>query len=53
MPKQYIETFIESTIRGGIFMNCKGYAEASNKFLESHNGNKPTQYIIYLDANNS
>ena len=34
-------------------MNCKGYAAASNKFLESYNGNKPAQYIIYLDATNS
>ena len=33
-------------------MICKGYAEASNKFLESCKGNKPTQYIIYLDAKN-
>ena len=26
--------FIESTIRGGIPMNYKGYAEAKNKFLK-------------------
>ena len=33
-------------------MLCKGYAEANNKLLKSHNTNKPTSYIIYLDANN-
>ena len=31
-----IETyqFIESTIKGGIFMICKGYAEASKKLIQ-------------------
>ena len=27
--------FLESTIRGGISMICKSYAESNNKFLES------------------
>ena len=44
--------FIEITIKGGISMLCKGYAEANNKLLKLHNTNKPTSYIIYLDANN-
>ena len=43
-----IETyqFIESTIKGGIFMICEGYAEANNKLI---------QKIFYLDihSNNS
>ena len=34
--------FIESTIRDGISMIWKGYAEANNKFLNSHDSNKPT-----------
>ena len=44
--------FIESSIRGGISMICKNYAEANNKFLKSYDANKCTWYIIYLDANN-
>ena len=43
--------FVESTIREGISMICKGYAEANNKFLKSCDANKPTSYNIYLDAN--
>ena len=43
---------VESLIRGGISMICKGYAEANNKFLKSYDINKPTSCIIYLDANN-
>ena len=39
--------FFESTIRGGISMICKGYAEANNKFLKSY---KSTLYITYLYA---
>ena len=34
-------------------MICKGYAESSNKFFKSDNGNKPTSYIVYLNGNNS
>ena len=44
--------FVESTIKSGISMFCKGYAEVSNKFLKLCNVNKPTSYIIYLHANN-
>ena len=43
--------FMESTIRGGISMICKGYPEASNEFLK-YDANKTTSYIIYLDTNN-
>ena len=32
-------------------MICKWYAEASNEFPKSYIANKPTPYIIYLDAN--
>ena len=39
--------------RGGIFMICKGSAEADNKFLKTCNANKATSYIIYLDADKS
>ena len=44
--------FFESPIRGSISMIFKGYAKANNKFLKSYDANKPTSYIIYLDANN-
>ena len=44
--------FIESTLRGGISMICKGYTEGKNKPLKSCDVNKPTSYIKYLDANN-
>ena len=30
----------------------KGYAEANKEFFKSYDANKPTSYIIYLDANN-
>ena len=44
--------FLENTIRSGISIVCKGYAEATNKFCKSYKANKSTSYIIYLDANN-
>ena len=44
--------FVKSTVRGGKgSMICKEYARANNKFLKSNDVNKPTSYIIYLDAN--
>ena len=33
-------------------MIFKGYNGANNKFLKSCDANKPTSYIMYLDANN-
>ena len=42
--------FDESTIRGGISMIFKGYAEANNEFLKSYDAIKPTSCIINLDA---
>ena len=39
-------------ITGGIYMLCKGYPEANNKFLKSCDANKPISYTIYLDVNN-
>ena len=39
-------------VRGGISLNCKGYAQANNKFVKSYDTNKLTSYIKYLDANN-
>ena len=42
---------VKSTIKLGISLICKSYAEAHNKFLKLYVVNKPTSYIIYLDAN--
>ena len=47
-----MKIFIQSTIRDGVSMIFKGYTGANNKFLESCDANKPTSYIMYLDANN-
>ena len=50
--------FIESTIRGGISIICKGYAEANNKFLNHKmlinllNISSANKHIIYLDPSN-
>ena len=42
--------FIESTIRGGISMICKSYAEANYNFFKSYITNKPTSYILFLNT---
>ena len=39
--------FLESTIRGGISMICKSYAETNDKFFKSYDTNKPTSYKLY------
>lgn len=44
--------FIESTIRGGISMICKGYIETNNGFFKYYDAIKPTSYTMYLDTNN-
>ena len=33
-------------------MICNDNAEANSKFLKSFGANKPTSYIMYLEANN-
>ena len=43
---------VESGIRGGISMISQKYAKANNPYIEDHDPEKTTSYIMYLDANN-
>lgn len=50
-PHTEMFQFIESTIKSDISMICKDHAESNNKILKSYDANKPTSFIIYLQAN--
>ena len=43
---------IEDGLRGGISMASHNYCKANNKYLEDFDPSKPSNYIMYLDANN-
>ncbi len=43
---------IEKGIRGGVSTITKRHSLANHKYLDNYNPNKPSQYILYLDANN-
>ncbi|CAN7940762.1 unnamed protein product [Ixodes pacificus] len=43
---------IEKGIRGGMTGVTHRYAEANNKYLPDYNPTKPSNYLLYLDANN-
>ena len=44
--------FIEKGMRGGISMVPKRHAKANNHLVDGYNPEKPSSYILYLDANN-
>ena len=43
---------IEDGLRGGISMASHNYCKANNKCLDGYDPSKPSNYIMYLDANN-
>ena len=44
--------FVERGIRGGIAMISHRFCEANNKYIDNYNPNVPSNFIMYLDANN-
>ena len=44
--------FIEKGLRGGISYIANRYGKANNKYMKDYNKDKPSKYIMYLDANN-
>ena len=47
-----IYLFNEKGMRRGISCITKRYSNANNKYMKSYNVNKPSKFIMYLDANN-
>lgn len=44
--------FVEKGLRGGIAMISKRYANTNNPFLSEYYIRQPSNYLVYLDANN-
>ncbi len=49
-PDMYL--MIEKGIRGGVSSIMKRYSKANHKYLDDYDPKTPSQYILYLDANN-
>ena len=47
-----MQLFIEKGLRGGISLITHRHAEANNKYIKNYDPDKPSSYIMYLDANN-
>ena len=47
-----MQLFIEKGMRGGISYIAHRHAEANNKYTRNYDPDKPSSYIMYLDANN-
>lgn len=45
-------SMVESGIRGGTSMAAHNYCRANNKHLQDYDPAQPSNYIMYLDANN-
>ena len=48
----HVYLFIEKGMQGGISYIAKRHSKAYNKYMESYDVNKPSKFILYLDANN-
>lgn len=44
--------FVEKGLEGGIAMISKRYAKANNQYLNDYDPAQPSNYLMYLDANN-
>ena len=52
LSNQDMLLMVEKGIRGGISIISNRYGEANNKYMKGFNKDKPSKYLMYLDANN-